>query len=535
MKNERFGIGVVAAGVFAAVALAAAHASGAVATNELHIAEATGKTVKPLHGLGGGPKTGWGIGKDGGVYNDASPLYRKVAPPFVRLHDIETPFAREQFFDMHVYTNDTTAGHARYFDRSDAYIDAIVAVVPQAKIIFRLGESIGAQDSMNPYAVKPSDYDAWTAAAVDIAEHYVKKYPRVEWWFEIWNEANLTGPEGSDCHKTFSSAPNSGDTCPAADYFALYEKAALALGQLRKTGGYRNMKIGGPAESGIEKGDWSTFSCQEFLADLERYNAEHKCVVPLDFYSWHQYDGPTVVTPVADEVRKLLAATKHYRKTLNICDEWNLTVDNSRVGQIGLAEGAANTLATMISWQDSGLDGAVYYDAQLTGGFNGLWYKPYLDLMTGDQQSMMELMMAYAQGGIPAVTEVQRRILEPYADTPNVPLGGYWAMRAFSTVASHGKLLAIQRGTSVPASVYALASRDASGGAIAIVNNANKTAKIRVGAIPFPAPVTMCRVKGSNTAGAAVTPVASTLSGDSVDLTLDPYEIVLIGTGGGMQ
>ena len=295
------------------------------------------------------------------------------------------------------------------------------------------------------------------------------------------------------------------------------------------------MKIGGPAESGIDKDAWSTMCCEDFIAELERRSAARGSTIPLDFYSWHRYDGPEDMRNDANRARDVLSRSTRYRKTLNICDEWNLTVDNSRVGKIGLAEGAANTLATMISWQDSGLDGAVYYDAQLTGGFNGLWYKPYLDLMTGDQQSMMELMAAYAQGGIPAVTEVQRRILEPYADTPNVPLGGYWAMRAFSAVASHGKLLAIQRGTSVPASVYALASRDASGGAIAIVNNANKTAKVRVGAIPFPAPVTMCRVKGSNTAGAAVTPVASTLSGDSVDLTLDPYEIVLIGTGGGMQ
>jgi hypothetical protein len=155
--------------------------------------------------------------------------------------------------------------------------------------------------------------------------------------------------------------------------------------------------------------------------------------------------------------------------------------------------------------------------------------------MISNEQFIQEFTAAYRERGEAGITEAQRRFLASSADQPLVTLGGYWAMRAFSTVASHGKLLAIQRGTSVPASVYALASRDASGGAIAIVNNANKTAKIRVGAIPFPAPVTMCRVKGSNTAGAAVTPVASTLSGDSVDLTLDPYEIVLIGTGGGMQ
>ncbi len=535
MKTERFGMRAVAAVFFAAAALLAGYASGAVASNELRIAQATGKVVKPLNGLGGGPKTGWGVGKDGGIYNDATPFYHKISPPFVRLHDIETPFGRGQFFDVHIYMEDATPGHANYFDRSDAYIDAIVAAAPSAKIIFRIGESIGASDSMNPYAVKPSDYDAWTAAAVDIAEHYVKKYPRVEWLFEIWNEANLTGPEGSNCHKTFASAPNAGDTCPAADYFALYEKAALALGRLRTAGGYRNMKIGGPAESGIEKGDWSTFSCQEFLAELERYNAENKCIVPLDFYSWHQYDGAAVVKPVADEVGRLLAATKHYRKALNICDEWNLTVADDRVGQIGLAEGAANTLATMIAWQDSALDAAVYYDAQLTGGFNGLWYKPYLDALTSNTQCMMEMLVAYNTSGITAVTDVQRRYLASTAEQPAVLLGGYWAMRAFSAVAAHRQVLAIERGSAVPDSVYAIASCDSSSGAIAIVNNSSSSASVRVGAIPFQSPVTMSRVKGSTTSGAEVKPVLSSVSGGSVDLVLEPYEIVLLGTGGGMQ
>ena len=86
---------------------------------------------------------------------------------------------------MHIYMSDTTPGHAKYFEKSDAYIDSILAAAPWTKIIFRLGESIGVSDKMNPYAVKPADYDAWTKAAVEIAEHYVKKYPKTEWWFEI--------------------------------------------------------------------------------------------------------------------------------------------------------------------------------------------------------------------------------------------------------------------------------------------------------------------------------------------------------------
>ena len=524
---------IVFSAASAAVCLASCAAFGAPAPDELCIGDLTGRTVKPLNGVGAGPKTGWGLGRDGGVYIDATPLYRKIAPPFVRLHDIETPFARGQFFDMHVYMDDKTPGHARYFEKSDAYIDSILAAVPWAKIIFRLGESIGIADGMNPYAVKPSDYDAWCRAAVEVAEHYARKYPKTEWYFEIWNEANLTGPaDDHSNHKTFSSAPHSGDTCPSADYFRLYEKAALALGALREKGGYRNVKIGGPAESGIEKGGWSTFSCEEFLAELERYNAEHGCVVPLDFYSWHQYDGSAVVKPVADKVGRLLKATKNYTRTLNICDEWNLTCDPKRVPQISAAEGAANTLATMIAWQDSALDAAVYYDVQLCGAFNGLWYKPYLDVMVGSEDMHREFRAAFQTNGCEGITALQKRIFAPTADKPIVTLGGYWAMRAFTALAGYGEILGIERGSAVPDTVYALAARSESGGALAVVNNSGKPVKLRITAVPLPIPVTMTRVTGGTEPFAPAKSSVSKMdvSSGSVELALAPYEIVLMDT-----
>ena len=520
--------------VISAAAAVAGAAFGAPAPDEIAIGEPTGSYIKPLNGVGAGPKTGWGLGKDGGVYIDATELYKKIDPAFVRLHDIETPFGRDQFFDVHIYMADKTPGHAKYFEKSDAYIDSILAAAPWTKIIFRLGESIGVSDKANPYAVKPSDYDAWTKAAVEIAEHYVKKYPKTEWWFEIWNEANLTG---KDCHKTFSSAPNAGDTCPASDYFALYEKASLALGELRKKGGYKTMKIGGPAESGIDKGGWSTFSCEEFLAELERYNAEHKCVVPLDFYSWHQYDGAAVMKEVADRVGKLLKATKNYAETLNVCDEWNLTVDNKRIRQMSSAEGAANTLATMIAWQDSALDAAVYYDAQLCGAFNGLWYKPYLDAMVMSDDVQHEFLGAFQANGCAGITAIQRRILAPNVDKPVVPLGGYWAMRAFAVLAEYGETLQIERGSAVPKSIYALAATDGSGGAVAVVNNSGKPAKIRLSSQPYPMTLTVIRVKGAPAPNVEVKPSVSELdaSSGSAALELDAYEMVLLSTAGELK
>ena len=499
---------------------------------ELRIGAPTGAAIKPMHGVGAGPKTGWGLGRDGGIYIDATDLYRQIAPPFVRLHDIETPFAREQFFDVHVYTNDTTAGHARYFERSDAYIDSILAASPNAKIIFRLGESIGVADQFNPYAVKPADTAAWCKAAVEIAKHYVEKYPKVEWYFEIWNEANLTG---ANCHKTFASAPNAGDTCPPEDYYALYEAAATALAELREKGKYRNMKIGGPAESGIDKDAWSTMCCEDFIAELERRSAARGSTIPLDIYSWHRYDGPEDMRNDANRVRDVLSRSTRYRKTLNICDEWNLTVDDKRIIMITSPEGAANALATMIAFQESALDVATYYDAQLSGGFNGLWYKPYLDAFTMSQDVQMKLLSEFRTKGVAGITEATRNLLSKHADLPLVVLCGHWAMRAYAKLASLGEVREVKRGETGPKTLYALAARGKSAAALAVANNSAKPMTLKIAGEKRPGPATVTVVTGEQRPLApAKAEVEKLQSFDgSLTLNLPPWGIALVEFGEG--
>ena len=510
-----------------AAAAAFLSASGADEPCELRIGAPMDAAIKPLNGVGAGPKTGWGLARDGGIYIDATDLYRQIAPPFVRLHDIETPFAREQFFDVHVYMKDETPGHARYFERSDAYIDSILAASPNARIIFRLGESIGATEKLNPYAVRPADTAAWCAAAVDIARHYIEKYPGIDWYFEIWNEPNLTG---DNCHLTFASAPNAGDTCPAEDYFALYEAAATALGKLREEGGYRNMKIGGPAVSGIDKGGWSTFSCEEFIAELDRRSDTRGATIPLDFYSWHRYDGPEDMRTDANRVRDFLSRSKRYREALNVCDEWNLSVNPKRIPNITAPEGAANQLATMIALQDSALDIATYYDAQLSGGFNGLWYKPYLDAFTVPQELQLELIAKFHEEGIAGVTEATREVLAKHDDLPLVVLCGHWAMRAYTKLLSLGKVLEVRRGATVPKTLYALAAHGLSGASMALANNSPESVTVRIAGEERKGPVTVTCVSGEQKPLAPAKAEMEKLGSfdGSLTLTLPGFGIALV-------
>ena len=497
---------------------------------ELRLGAPTGAAVKPLNGVGGGPKSGWGLGRDGGILVDASSFYRDIAPPFVRLHDIEPPFGRGQCIDMHVYLDDATPGHARYFERSDAYIDSILAASPGAKVVFRLGESIGATDSLNPYAVKPGDTNAWCAAAVDIARHYARKYPKVEWFFEIWNEPNLTG---DGCHKTFASAPDAGDTCPAADYFDLYEAAATALGTLREEGGFRNMRIGGPAASGIDKGNWSTFSCEEFIGELERRSVARGRTIPLDFYSWHRYDGPESLRADADRVGAVLARSPFYRGALNICDEWNLSVAPSRLPAVTAPEGAANQLATMIALQSSALDAAAYYDAQLSGGFNGLWHKPPLDITAMPPDVQIRLLAEFRKTGVTGVTEAVRRLLAEHDDLPLVPLCGYWAMRAWAALSSLGMELGIQRGESVPATLRALGACNGSAAALAVVNVSAEGVSVRIVGEKREGPMTVTRISGEQRPHAHAKAEIEVRDAFEGVLTLDlpPFGIALVEFG----
>ena len=295
------------------------------------------------------------------------------------------------------------------------------------------------------------------------------------------------------------------------------------------------MKIGGPAESGIDKDAWSTMCCEDFIAELERRSAARGSTIPLDFYSWHRYDGPEDMRNDANRVRDVLSRSTRYRKTLNICDEWNLTVDDKRIIMITSPEGAANALATMIAFQESALDVATYYDAQLSGGFNGLWYKPYLDAFTMSQDVQMKLLSEFRTKGVAGITEATRNLLSKHADLPLVVLCGHWAMRAYAKLASLGEVLEVKRGETVPKTLYALAARGKSAAALAVANNSAKPMTLKIAGEKRPGPATVTVVTGEQRPLApAKAEVEKLQSFDgSLTLNLPPWGIALVEFGEG--
>lgn len=117
----------------------------------------------------------------------------------------------------------------------------------------------------------PKDYAKWEAFIEAFVRHVTERYGREEvksWYFEVWNEPNLTGfwmgTTGGKSDAEFAPIAR-------AEYYKLYAASARAVKAV--DGSYR---VGGPATAGS---GW----IDETLAHCE----ENK--LPLDFVSTHSY------------------------------------------------------------------------------------------------------------------------------------------------------------------------------------------------------------------------------------------------------
>jgi len=110
------------------------------------------------------------------------------------------------------------------------------------------------------YTSPPKDWNEWSEYIKAFIRFLLERYGAEEvesWWFEVWNEPDLTG--------FFSGTQQ--------EYFKLYEVTARAVKSVDA-----NIRVGGPSTSGCK---W----IDEFMA----YCTEN--AVPLDFISTHHYPG----------------------------------------------------------------------------------------------------------------------------------------------------------------------------------------------------------------------------------------------------
>lgn len=134
------------------------------------------------------------------------------------------------------------------------------------------------KDNVTP----PSDYDAWEALISKTVQHWVDRYgleKMKDWFFEIWNEPNLSAFWTGSQH----------------DYFLLYRHAVKAIKNINP-----GLKVGGPATA-------SNAWINTFIEYCEKHQ------VAFDFISTHHYPtdafgkpGDDTITQLADSKRSVL-------------------------------------------------------------------------------------------------------------------------------------------------------------------------------------------------------------------------------------
>lgn len=403
--------------------------------------------MKPVHGINNGPVNGIGIFDE--PYIDASEYFANMGTPFVRLHDTEYPFGRDGYVDIHCVFPDFSADEkviTNYdFDKTDEYVQSILTAVPDAEIIYRLGESIDHTGS-GGYTVVPEDIVKWANICTEVVRHYFNEYGIR--YYEIWNEPDQSAMWNGTLEQ----------------YYELYRVTAQAI---REEFG-EQVKIGGPALATS-----TTETIGAFLKAIDGY--------PLDFLSVHAYrNDPEQYNSDQYSVFKNMLAEHGYSNALLILDEWNFVSgwDEGSLAEsyriISSNKSGAYIAASLIALQNSAVDAALYYDSQMTGMWCGLYYKPYFDI---GNERLSELIEAYMTGGAEALNSFMRGLLEEYKDKPLQPLSGTYAMNAYDRLYSMTSPMQL-RVTTSEHGLWAIAVTDISDGTTGmIVSNCADTGK----------------------------------------------------------
>jgi hypothetical protein len=309
-------------------------------------------TVRPLHGVNGGPLD------DGGLL-DLSAHHRRAGFPLTRLHDIHWP--NPDVVDMHVVFPDPGADPRKResyrFADTDDYLSATLAT--GTKVVYRLGESIEHRPRKR-HAHPPRDAERWAEACAGIIRHYNEGWAGgfrhdIRYW-EIWNE-----PDNRPACWTGNDE----------DYFRLYATTAKLIKQ-----NWPQLQVGGPAVGNTGDLVDGKFRPAPFVAAfLGRCRRDE---LPLDFFSWHVYaNDAREVARRAAAVRALLDEYG-FRQTESHLNEWNYLPDNDWTpvtlqGQgvarrrfaerVGGTEGASFAAAALLRLQDTPLDAACYFNA----------------------------------------------------------------------------------------------------------------------------------------------------------------------------
>ena len=331
--------------------------------------------VKPLHGVNNSARLSG--------YGPLLPDFAGLRVPFSRLHDTQYPYGGGHYVDIPCVFPDFSADPddpASYdFTLTDLYIGELVKNGTQ--VMYRLGVSI--EHAPRKYNIfPPADPVKWA----DVAEHIVRHYNRgwadghhwnIRYW-EIWNEPDGDNP---DC-EPFGRPMWEGT---ARQYYELYSVTANRIKAMHPdvlVGGYSSCYIMGSFHS--DEMRWIRDDAAFFRGFLE-YITAPATRAPLDFFSWHGYQGDNDTKKIVEEsefVDRMLAEYS-LGGALRFNTEWNILArtgegDTSAFVNMRNEIGASNMAATMFAMQRCRIDGAMFYDAPLYCSYGPLFELPSL-------------------------------------------------------------------------------------------------------------------------------------------------------------
>jgi len=318
--------------------------------------------IKPMHGVGQPPFSG--------VSFSMFHYLTEAGIPYSRLHDVGGAYGGFRWVDIpnifRDFEKDPTDPKSYDFAFTDLLITALVesGVEP----FFRLGVSIENASKIKAYRIDPpTDSYKWAVICEHIIRHYTEGWAdgffySIKYW-EIWNEPD----NYEDIYENHMWRGTK------EQYYELYNVASKHLKKC-----FPHLKIGGYASCGFYALE-DTFIARanssprreyflEFFDGFLKFIRENNC--PLDFFSWHSYDAIERNKLYASYARRRLDEAG-YTETETICNEWNCEPDLR-----GTAKHAALTCGMMLALQDTALDSAMFYDAQLGVSVYGSMFNP---------------------------------------------------------------------------------------------------------------------------------------------------------------
>ncbi len=308
--------------------------------------------IKPVHGVGQPPFYGTDF--------DMFHYLEEAGIPFSRLHDVGGFLGGGRYVDVPNLFRDFDADPFDPASYDFVFTDLLITALVKSGVepFFRLGVSIENECMKKAYRLDPpKDNLKWAQICEGIIRHYTQGWADgfaydIRYW-EIWNEPDNYEevPENQMWRGT------------KEQFYALYGVASRYLKER-----FPHLKIGGYGSCGFYAARGRKEAVAEaassprmeyFLTFFEGFLAyvkENDC--PLDFFSWHSYDGVQANLFYAEYARRRLdeEGFVHTEHTLN---EWNC-----EVGMRGTSRHAAVTAAMLLGLQDSSLDSAMFYDAR---------------------------------------------------------------------------------------------------------------------------------------------------------------------------